>query len=277
MLIIPYDAEQCINFYQELQKKVTEFIKRLLGKRKLSLWEGEPVLAEILDTDKVISRIAYYYANPSAANLVESIDEYPGLSSWKDFLTVEPSLNASITEDVPWIRLPTINKLHSLSPSRKEDDALCRKLIGASKRSHDLTIYPNAWMGAFNITSPEEVAEVNARVIAETRHLEEEARVGRKSAKRGVMGVVALLRQRIMAPHNPPPRERRIYVLSSVKELRADFIAAMKNFCNRCAACYRSWKNGDCSIPWPPGALRPGLRPIANATADISIIVGEYL
>ena len=81
MLLIPQDAELCVYFYQELQKKVTEAMKRLLGVRRLNLWEGDPILAEVLDADKVISRITYFYANPAEADLVDSIDEYPGLTS----------------------------------------------------------------------------------------------------------------------------------------------------------------------------------------------------
>ncbi len=48
MLLIPQDAELCVYFYQELQKKVTEAMKRLLGVRRLNLWEGDPILAEVL-------------------------------------------------------------------------------------------------------------------------------------------------------------------------------------------------------------------------------------
>ena len=79
------DADQARCFYMELQKKLTDAIKRLLGLEYLHIWAGTPRVIEIPDLESAIKMIAYYYANPAAAHLVESIEQYPGLSSWTDF------------------------------------------------------------------------------------------------------------------------------------------------------------------------------------------------
>jgi len=174
MLIIPLDAEQCVNFYQDLQKKITDAMKRILGVSRLALWEGDPVLAEILDCEAAIQRIAYYYANPTDADLVNTIEEYPGLSSWDDFNNAALEVHAVQSHEVPWIRLPSIPRLKSLYLSDSQDRALTAALIEKNKKkTHALSIQPHAWMAAFNITDSEEVGALRERIIYEVRVLEE--------------------------------------------------------------------------------------------------------
>ena len=268
-LIIPTDAQLCVNFYQELQKKITEYVKRLLGKRTMNLWEGGPTLAEVLDLDQGVGRIAYFYANPAAANLVDSIDQYPGVSSWSEFTNAKDSIHDEATTIIPWIRLPYVPKLHSLALSHAQDGGLTRKLRESAKERHPLTLKPNAWMKAFGISEPEKVRSTNNRIIESVRELEATARELRIKEQKTVIGPNRLARQPIMAPHTPPPRERRIFVLSTVAELRIAYIQAMKRFTKKCQECYRAMRDGLDSLPWPPGALRPPLRPLANSIVPI--------
>ena len=102
------DADLARRFYMEVQKKLTDAIKRLLGLEYLQLWAGTPRVIEISDLKSAIKMIAYYYANPAAAHLVESIDDYPGLSSWDDFTVNTSKLDAAVVHEGPWIRLPSI-------------------------------------------------------------------------------------------------------------------------------------------------------------------------
>ena len=276
MLFIPYDAEKCIFFYQELQKKITEYMKRLLGVRRLALWEGDPVLAEILDFEKALDRIAYLYANPASANLVDSIDEYPGLSSWVDFLEAGTQVDSVVSHSVPWVRLPNVKKLPSLVLSTAKDLALYEELVATSDTSHELAIYPYALLSCFGTTEMSDIKSVRERIINKVRTLETYAREVRKQTGKSVIGVVRLLKQKIMAFHLPPPRERRIYVHASDTKERIEHISAVKMFCSACKICYRAWKAGECTISWPSGAIRPALRPCANAVASIESVVAAY-
>ena len=258
-----WDPQACVNFYQELQKKITECFKRLTGKTHLTLWEGDPIVAEVLDLDKAIEKIAYIYANPARANLTETIGQYPGLSSWSEFTQIAPSLNASSSKRVPWIKFSTVPQLRSLNPSKHEDQRIAEELISKAKIEHTLNYHPNAWMAAFGIEDEKEIAEINNRIKERLKEKEELAEQKRREEKKPLFGADALRMQRIMRPHTPSKRERRIFVLSSIAELRIEYIARFKEFCQWCRECYSLLKQGGNPI-WPPGALRPPAPPVAS-------------
>ncbi len=220
-----------------MQKKITEYMKRLLGVSRLNLWEGDPILAEIQDLDKAVERFVYHYANPADADLVETIDEFPGLSSWNDFLNADTTVDARCARLVPWIRLPSIAPLVNLALTPEEDLALCASLVEGATEKHELVIYPYAWIKCFGPTTPEEVAKIRERIIEGVRAREEAARKRRAAAGKKVMGRERLLKQPIMAPHTPPPRERRVYFLGSCKEARIARVAEMQEFNRICEKC----------------------------------------
>src|SRR5262245_37021010 len=65
LIVKAHDAEQCVRFYGEIQKKITDAIKRLLGVSHLNIWEGRATVAQLRDVAAVQDRIAYLYANPA--------------------------------------------------------------------------------------------------------------------------------------------------------------------------------------------------------------------
>jgi REP element-mobilizing transposase RayT len=267
LLMIIFDAEQCVHFYQEIQKKITESMKRLLGYERLNLWEGDPILAQIYSVERTIERLGYFYANPAEANLVETIDEYPGLSSWQDFLSAPLEVDSKVSRDVPWIRLPTIQELPSLSLTDKQDKEICDTLRSKNKKSHELAVYPYAWTKCFGETiNP---AAIKERLIASVRDKEQIARARRSADGVSLLGAARLKREPIMKAHTPSPRERRIFMLADTPAERVSGIAEMRAFVERCNECYRLARNGHPNPPWPPGAVRPYLRPVANAIVDI--------
>lgn len=99
MIVVTKDPEQCMLFYSELQKKITDALKRLLGLDHLEIWEGDVTVARVLDLDQAKERIAYIYANPAQDNLVECIEKFPGYSSWSEFARSLTNLNALCKEE----------------------------------------------------------------------------------------------------------------------------------------------------------------------------------
>lgn len=118
ILLIAKDSEACKRFYTELQKKITDCIKRLLGINNLKLWQGRPNVALIADIDTAVDRIAYLYGNPSRADLVDSIEDYPGYSSYTAFRAGISKLDYKEAVKVPWIRLNSIEPLPRSDLSR---------------------------------------------------------------------------------------------------------------------------------------------------------------
>lgn len=59
LMHIAYDAQQFFNFLSEVQKQITEKIRRLLGVKHLNIWEGAPTVAQVLDLGEMIERLSY--------------------------------------------------------------------------------------------------------------------------------------------------------------------------------------------------------------------------
>jgi len=198
MIVVAKDCQMFVKFYDEIQKKITDALKRLLGLSYLNIWEGYPMVAEIGTLDDAKDRIAYLYANPGQDNLVESIEQFPGYSSWSDFLGASNKLSSQTVETFPWIRLPSIPKLHSdvLTPS--QDRNLVRVITKANKKKHELVRYPNAWMEYYGVESDKEVEEINKQIIELVRAKELKAREDRKLLNRTVMGRDKLCCQQIL-------------------------------------------------------------------------------
>ncbi len=269
---VVYDAQSLADFMQELQKKLTDSLKRLLGKKHLRVWAGSPVVSVIVDPEKAIEKFAYVYANPAKADLVDCIEDYPGLSSWKEFqqLLSSSSVDAQSTQKVPWIRLRNIPEIKSKVVSALKDREITGKMLkDSSCDMHELVLKPNAWMKAFGITTPDEIKSINKQIVLGTRVKELVARVQRTAKGKGVIGSDRLRLEPILKPHEPPPTKRRVLVQANNPKLRAKYIWRIKSLAKYAESLFEKWKNG-ASVRWPPGVFRPPLRPVANFIAAAS-------
>jgi hypothetical protein len=264
ILIVVKDAEQCKNFYMELQRKITEYLKRLLGLDYLHLWEGRPSVAEIRSEARMLERLIYFYCNPARAHLVTSIQDYPGVTSWKALT----SGNAETTQELPWIRFPAVKKLPSHRISRTQDKFLTEKLIRSAKRKHTLTTNPMAWCACFGITDKERIEELRKEIIARVAEREAELSAERAREKKSVIGSARLIAASIRQAHKPKEKSRNIYVLSADAEDRIHYIRMMKALNDHCTRLYELAKRGETNLEWPPGMFRPPLPPIASAIGD---------
>ena len=114
LVLLITNPETVSNFIGYIKSKSANAINRLLGIEKQTVWcEGfdSPI---ILDADAAIDKIIYTYLNPSKARLVDSIDQFPGISSWNAFTKHKNS------KKVRWIRPSTISPLPSLEMTFSE-------------------------------------------------------------------------------------------------------------------------------------------------------------
>ena len=268
IILVAKDSQQLINFLSEVQKKLTDAVKRLLGVKRLSIWEGRANIARIYDIEEAISRIGYLYANPAQDNLEDCIEKFPAYSSYRDFLSAGSKISAKVEKKYPWIRLPSIPKLRNLSLTHNQDRKLVRRLKNKNRaQSHTLVREPNAWMKCFGVETEEDVRDINKRVIRNLRVREEEALETRIKEEKTVMGAAALKSQPLMKPHVPKKHSIKVNVFSSCNKIRKEAIKAFAEFCDECRRCYLAWKAGDFSVKWPPGAFKPPIPPQYNAIA----------
>ena len=265
IIIVAKDKKACTQFYGEIQKQLTEAVKRLLGLKHLNLWNNNATsVIPYHDIETVCYRIAYLYANPARANLVQTVSRYPGLSSWREFQADKANIDARHSKQCPWIRSPYIESLQHPTVSEFNDYRLCNKWRRKAKHSHELVIEPNAWMKTFGIDTGAEVEETNERIMAFHTVLEEEAREKRVADKRKVMGRKKLRSRPINLSYQPKKTSRRIFTYSLDPKLRVYLIEAYQEFCANCRECYERWKLGDFSVQWPPGAFLPPMPHVKN-------------
>ncbi len=270
IIVIARDKKAATQFYGEIQKQLTEAIKRLLGLKHLNLWKNNATsVIPYFDVDTVCYRIAYLYANPARANLVDTISEYPGCSSYNEFTREKSSLDVEHKRECPWVRAPMVEELPaSRGVTRVEDGEISRRLEKLAKNeSHELIVSPNLWMKCFGIESPEDVEETNKRVVKFLTGLEQVAREERVKKKKKVMGRKQLVLEPVNMTYESDKPQRRIFVYSLDKKLREYLIKQYEKFCELCRECYERWKVGDYSVVWPEGALFP---PVPSRQSDFS-------
>ena len=266
LFVVARDPLMLANFYAEIQKKVTDALKGLLGKSSLRLWEGRAVVAAILDPETAINQIAYIYSNPSKANLVESIKHYPGFNSYEDFIHISSNLDSTVEHSECWVTAKHMPRL-SMPSMRKQRDLAFTSKLKRLGRIQKLVREPNAWMKCFGMEDSAQIAETNQRILDRIGMNESEYAVKRQDEGKFVIGERALRTQSILSEHTPPKTERRIFVISSVKKLRNQFIQGFKELCTRCRECYFNALSG-LYREWPPGVFRPSLAHIASALPE---------
>ena len=260
-LVVSKDPGNLSKFYMELQKKTTDTVKVLLGRTTLELWEDRTTTAMVATLEDVINRIIYIYCNPSKASLCDSIEEYPGLSSWSAFLECSPCVDAEVVRDVRWYPLSQIPRLPEISLSRKQDICLHRKLLDAKKAvRHQIIFKPFKWLERFGITAPEAIERIRHRIVSRVKQQEQEyaetrAITGKKSALSHVLQQASFLK-----PHRPKKKDRKIFLICSDKEYRFHLLAGFKETFARCRECYQKAKEG-IRVEWPPGTFVPWFPP----------------
>jgi hypothetical protein len=269
ILAIFEDSQQAVHFYAEVQKKLTESLKSLLGLGHLRLWEGRPVVAPVLDLPAAIQQVAYLYANPARANLVDSISDYPGCSSWDTFQRMAtseaPQVDAKVEIKERWVPYSKIPLLPA-PVLKKHADLDFAETLYKTGRHHTLDLYPNAWMKCFGVTTPERVAHVNQEILNQLAKNEQQHRDARIKESKGVLGERALRIQPIMRHHIPKrtANRRRVFVICSDKQLRISFIFKVKALCELARQYYQDALRGVLRN-WPPGMFKPPIRSMASA------------
>jgi hypothetical protein len=250
-------------------KKTTETLKALFGLEYLHLWETRPSIILLPTVEDVMNRVAYFYSNPAASNLVNSIEDYPGLSSWSFFKECQNTTNYSMTRPQKWFRYKEIPPLFK---ENKTPDSLThqltKQLVDPNNYTNEiLEIKPNAWMTSFGITSEEEVSVINESIRAKIKENEAELKAKREEEKRPIKGVKALLNQMSSLTNwKPKEKTRRIFLICRDNALRKLLLGEFKAFKEACKKAREDVFAGIKNVIWPPGAFVPWFPPIHEDT-----------
>jgi hypothetical protein len=246
----------------ETQKKTTDSTRALLGEKELRMWEDRAGVAMIASMDDLVDRTAYLYANPAKAGLVDKIDDFPGFSTWQEFISCPAHIDATIIRTVRWHRvenLPVLPAHRQLSIEKAEE--LTAELLGAGQGlEYQIKIKPFSICKGYGIADPVDLEEYRQRVIAEVRAREERYRNERRKAGQSIIGSERLQQQQFMAKHTPKARTRKIFLLCMQKEHRIALLELFDKICEQCRECLEQAKRG-ATANWPPGILHPTRTP----------------
>lgn len=251
MQLYSLDMQSFSNFHGQLKKRLTDYLKRLLCLDRLNLWIDRTTAGEILDLDAAIARIVYAFTNPVRALLAKSIDEFKGCSTWKEFLSAEPDVNAFIEKEVPWVLATDIEPLSNRNPSAQEEHHVISDLEEkAELRKQVLRVYPFKWLEQFGITDPVEIEKIRQQIIMEVR-AEEAIYANKKRPPQRLEGYL------VTDEYLPPKKERSVFMYGSTPEVRIASLRDHDRFSQKCRECFLLLKKGYNSIPWPPGCFIP--------------------
>ncbi len=262
ILLVAGNPHDFCRYYSEVMKKVTETWKALFGLDSLLLWERRSSVIELITLEDVEERIAYFYQNPANANLVSTIDKYPGLSSWHFFQGFNDSVDSVYTRAVKWYQY---NLLPALLSEEDLTQPPCASLLNALDgfTKEAFVLHPNAWMKPFGITDRDQVKATNMRIIKAVGTQEEVLAVQRRSEGKNVMGIDQLKREiPALSGWEPKKKSHRIFVICKDVSLRKEYITEYKRFCEWCVDSRKKVLAGLKDVLWPNGAFVPWFPPL---------------
>lgn len=249
MILIVKDPDDAKNFVGFIKAEITHAINRMLRRRQKSYWVKSFDSPVMLDPETVISKKAYLYANPSEAGLVDSISEYPGVSSWSAFS------KGRIREDCYKVSRDKIIPLTSKVTTVMEQQELVKQYFKLGKKIA-LKLEPDVWVECFgedevNLEAANE--EIKKRVTT----LEAGYKAKREKEGKKAIGAYRLKLQSISKSYTPEKFGFKMLCLGKDKSIRAPFIKFFKEQCKVAREAYEAWKVGDYSKKIPPGMFAP--------------------
>lgn len=202
-----------------------------------AFWSSTPTsVVRLVEPNDVLAKMVYALANPCAADLVDTCDDWPGVSSLGPMFST-----GTLTATRPAF------------------------FFRADGQQPDTVTVPLCRPKAFADQSPDEWRSL---VLDQVRAAEAEHRERRRAAGRSVLGREAVLRQlpfdspQNTAPHfNLSPR-----IAAKSKWTRIEAIQRSKAFVERYRSAIRSWMDGIVGIIFPFGTY--WMRRFASVVCD---------
>ena len=256
MLIRVIDPVHASAFIGYFKTETANCLNRLLNRRQRTVWLKRFHSPIVLDIHKALELFAYTLLNPVKDGLVESMEEYPGVSS---YISLMRGRNEVRVKSIPRSAVPRIED--PTSPLTC-DPELSSYFSSDLFEEVGLTFEPEALRLAYDETrglSPDKFRDTLLSVLQKKQMEYRSQRMGRAS-----VGARELVAGSMLVPHSPPVDGRKMICLASIPELRKRFIRHFRELCSRCREVFVRWKDGDVSSQFPPGMFAPGLPRLAN-------------
>ena len=277
MLLIVQNPEDFVDFIAYIKRESAHAVNRLLGIRKHTIWCERYDDPKVLDYEKVIERKVYYYTNPQTAGLVNTIEEYPNLSSWQAFITGGAEIHANR------IKRHAIKPLSRNNLSIVQQESFANELYKSSAEPVTLYIEPDAWMDCFEELEGIDADLINDKIINQIRKEENRLIKHRSDNKIPVLGANALKQASMRVHYFPKKHGKRMICLSSVKKYRQAFIHFYKLYTGYVSVAFQGRNKKQATRDYniknwlsaiPSGLFSPGRRTNSSINPAFIPVVG---
>jgi len=220
-----------------------------------------PVLGNPVD---VIKQIVYLYTNPTKDGLVNSINEYPNLSTWNIYNT-----GGSKIPCIPFKR-SDIPRLSSLSPTEDKILSHLESLQEPYEEKIELEIDPNAWMEVMQVPL-KDWERINDRIKRIVEKTDQKFNKKRESNNQTSIGTERLISSPINLHYRSKRKGKRSYCISSQISFRVQIIKSIKALIDEGKEIYQRWKQGDHSLRFPIGIYPPSMPRLGNLMAGVIV------
>lgn len=253
-IMIVDNPDDIDGFAERFKTESAHRLNRILERRKRTVWCKGYDSPTLLTEADVIEKIVYLYTNPAKDNLEDSIENYPGLSSWK----------TSPKKDWPYVPRSSFEPLSSSCHSLRGYTKEAKKLISESPQNLPFQVYPDDWMDIFGILNSQDREKVRSKIESSIKAREEEFRLARSKAKVRVIGRQRLVNQVLDLFYRPVRTGRKMWCICHDKERRKKYIVALKKLSEIATQVFHRWKLADYSVPFPPGFYPPCMPKIVS-------------
>ena len=257
MIIRVDNPEDIPGFMERFKTESSHYLNRLLGRHKRTIWCSGYDSPRCKNIEDVVDKIVYTYANPNKDGLIDSIDNYPGLSSWHMFNGRQRRMFGTfISRD----------EFHFVDQSQNglAFKRLSKKLAKRGKLK-EIQLDPNDWLKAFGVWSKEEINEINNSIIELIKTEEIEKQEEYKKEGKSFMGREKLENQGISPNYQrKKQRGKKLWVICKDKEERKMYIVFLKELAREARDIYKEWCKGNSSCRMPIGVFAPRMPVVAN-------------
>ena len=252
MIVRVINPEDICGFMERFKTESAHYLNRLLGRKKRTIWCSGYDSPCLIELDRVIEKIVYLYTNPVKDGLIDSINHYPGISSWQIFKSNRNRLKASmITRDL----VSAVNQNQDFSAYERS-----KKLIAKyCEKPKLIKIETDDWMKAFGQIDSREINQEIIRLIEER-----ENEISKEREGRSFMGAFKLINQGIDLTYQPVRSGRKMWCICRDVNLRKRFIGWIKDLVATAREAYKEWKIGDTKIRMPAGMFAPRMPVLEN-------------
>ena len=262
LMIRVIDPTVVDQFFRYFKTESALAINRMMRRQKGPVWEEGYDSPPVLEHSKYVEKAAYHLLNPQQADLIERIEHYPHLNSWKALNSENGEFSIECYDirrfDVPLMPVGAISKASAV----RLRDSMIRK---AKKRKRVvLKISPKKCFEAFKRRLDENYSWATHRqvLIEEIRSGERKLSDERARKGKGILGSQALRTASMHVEHTPVKHGQKMICLAEDPEIRVDYINWFRRLVRQYRAAIGRWRDGDHSVEiplgfFPPGGMRP--------------------